>query len=137
MTGLLWTTGAVVESHVESWVGWYRELLRRPAPAASHRGSAFVSVDGMGRCILHVDIDAFLASVEQLRDPALLGRPVAVGTGVVASRSYEAKACGVTTAMPLRAIAPLVGFRDEFQLSRVFRQVAGHPPTALERPQRS
>lgn len=55
----------------------------------------------MDRRILHVDIDAFLASVEQLRDPTLLGRPVAVGTGVVASRSYEAKARGVHTAMPL------------------------------------
>ncbi|MFO0275765.1 MAG: DNA polymerase thumb domain-containing protein [Planctomycetota bacterium] len=55
----------------------------------------------MDRRILHVDIDAFLASVEQLRDPSLLGRPVAVGTGVVASRSYEAKARGVATAMPL------------------------------------
>ena len=43
----------------------------------------------------------------------------------------------LTTAMPLRAIAPLVGFRDEFQLSRVFRQVAGHAPTALARPQRT
>ena len=55
----------------------------------------------MERRILHVDIDAFLASVEQLRDPVLLGKPVAVGTGVVASRSYEAKARGVQTAMPL------------------------------------
>jgi DNA polymerase-4 len=53
------------------------------------------------RRILHVDIDAFLASVEQLRDPAVLGKPVAVGTGVVASRSYEAKRLGVETAMPL------------------------------------
>ena len=49
----------------------------------------------MERRILHVDIDAFLASVEQLRDPAVLGKPVAVGTGVVASRSYEAKRRGV------------------------------------------
>lgn len=55
----------------------------------------------MDRRILHVDIDAFLASVEQLRDPAVLGKPVAVGTGVVASRSYEAKRLGVETAMPL------------------------------------
>lgn len=55
----------------------------------------------MLRRILHVDIDAFLASVEQLRDPAVLGKPVAVGTGVVASSSYEAKRRGVATAMPL------------------------------------
>ena len=55
----------------------------------------------MDRRILHLDIDAFLASVEQLRDPALRGKPVVVGTGVVASRSYEAKARGVATAMPL------------------------------------
>jgi len=67
----------------------------------STRCSLSVRVVSMGRRILHVDIDAFLASVEQLRDPVLLGRPVAVGTGVVASRSYEAKARGVTTAMPL------------------------------------
>ena len=55
----------------------------------------------MLRRILHLDIDAFLASIEQLRDPSLCGRPVVVGTGVVASRSYEAKAAGVETAMPL------------------------------------
>ena len=56
----------------------------------------------MDRRILHVDIDAFLASIEQIRDPTLKGRPVVVGTGVVASRSYEAKARGVDTAMALR-----------------------------------
>ena len=55
----------------------------------------------MGRRILHVDIDAFLASVEQLRDPAVLGKPVAVGSGVVASGSYEAKRFGVATGMPI------------------------------------
>ena len=59
----------------------------------------------MERRILHLDIDAFLASVEQLRDPCLLGRPVAVGTGVVASRSYEAKRRGVSTGMPLHEAA--------------------------------
>ena len=51
-------------------------------------------------------------------------------------RVDRARVLLLTTAMPLRAIAPLVGFNDEFQLSRVFRQVAGHPPTALERPLR-
>ncbi|HEV3028418.1 MAG TPA: DNA polymerase IV [Planctomycetota bacterium] len=50
---------------------------------------------------MHIDVDAFFASVEQLRDPRLRNRPVAVGNGVVASPSYEARARGVTTAMPL------------------------------------
>ena len=51
--------------------------------------------------VMHIDVDAFFASVEQLRDPRLRNRPVAVGNGVVASPSYEARARGVTTAMPL------------------------------------
>ncbi len=50
--------------------------------------------------ILHADLDAFYASVEQLLDPTLRGRPVAVGPGVVLAASYEAKAFGVTAGMP-------------------------------------
>lgn len=56
----------------------------------------------MDRCILHVDIDAFFASVEQIRNPALRGKPVIVGSGVIASCSYEAREYGLYAGMPLR-----------------------------------
>src|SRR5262252_4312882 len=49
--------------------------------------------------VLHADADSFFASVEQRDDPTLRGRPVIVGGGVVLAASYEAKACGVHTAM--------------------------------------
>src|SRR5258707_1911305 len=50
----------------------------------------------------HVDVDAFVASVEQVLNPKLRGKPVLVGRGVVASASYEAKFRGVKTAMSFR-----------------------------------
>jgi DNA polymerase-4 len=53
------------------------------------------------RAVLHLDADAFFASVEQRDDPKLRGRPVAVGTGVVASCSYESRRWGVRTGMSL------------------------------------
>jgi DNA polymerase-4 len=52
--------------------------------------------------IAHVDIDAFFASVEQVRNPRLAGKPVIVGNGVVASCSYEARKFGCRAAMSLR-----------------------------------
>jgi DNA polymerase IV len=49
--------------------------------------------------ILHADLDAFYASVEQLLEPSLRGKPIAVGGGVVLAASYEAKAFGVSSGM--------------------------------------
>ena len=84
------------------------------------------------RKIIHVDMDAFYASVEQRDNPALQGCPVAVGyaakRGVVAAASYEARAFGVRSAMPsstaLRKCPDLVFVPPRFEIYRtVSRQI--------------
>src|SRR5436305_12262222 len=69
--------------------------------------------------ILHLDLDAFFASVEQRDDPKLRNRPVAVGTGVAASCSYEARRYGVHTGMRLaearRLCRELIVLPGEYQ----------------------
>jgi DNA polymerase IV len=88
--------------------------------------------EGRTRKIIHIDMDAFYASVEQRDDPALKGRPVAVGhpakRGVVAAASYEARRFGVRSAMPsttaMRKCAELVFVAPRFDVYRaVSRQI--------------
>ena len=84
------------------------------------------------RKIIHVDMDAFYASVEQRDDPGAPGKPVAVGhgaqRGVVAAASYEARAFGVRSAMPsvtaMRQCPELVFVPPRFDVYRaVSRQI--------------
>jgi DNA polymerase-4 len=90
--------------------------------------------------ILHLDIDAFFAAIEQLRDPRLRGRPVIVGAGVIASCSYEARRHGCKAGMTLaqaRRLCPDAVFLDgHAQIYRCFAErlfeVAGRYAPSME-----
>ena len=71
------------------------------AGIAGMAGPAGAGHPGDDRTVLHVDIDAFFAAIEQQRDPRLKGKPVIVGAGVIASCSYEARRFGLKAGMPL------------------------------------
>jgi DNA polymerase-4 len=82
---------------------------------AGPAGEAVGALVGDERTVLHVDLDAFFASVEQLRYPQLRGKPVIVGNGVIASCSYEARRYGCYAGQPLseaRRVCPGVVILD-------------------------
>src|SRR3972149_1606908 len=99
------------------------------------------------RRILHLDMDAFFASVELLRRPDLKGKPVIVGgrgdptrRGVVTTATYEARAFGIRSGMPLRTAARLcpgavylpTDFAEYSRWSRRFKAVMKSVPALFE-----
>lgn len=118
-----------------------RLRVGRIVPPCYHGG--MIGADD--RKILHLDADAFYASVEQRDDPSLKGRPVVVGgassRGVVAAASYEARRYGIRSAMPMRQAMQrcrgLVVVRPRFDVyravSRQFHEVF-HEHTDLVEP---
>src|SRR5215467_8167690 len=95
------------------------------------RAESFSGEAGRPSKIIHIDMDAFYASVEQRDNPDLRGKPVAVGgsreRGVVAAASYEARKFGVRSAMPSvtakRQCPELIFVKPRFE---VYKEISGH-----------
>ena len=100
---------AAVQGGDAAEVSW-AEDREEASPGSSSQGKGTSAMVDSGlsyeRAVLHLDLDSFFISVERLRDSSLTGRPLIVGgragRGVVASCSYEARAFGVRSAMPMR-----------------------------------
>src|SRR4051812_15734622 len=115
------------------------------SPLSSNICSTRVAIVVVRATILHADLDAFYASVEQLLDPSLRGRPIAVGGGphggVVLAASYEAKVRGVSGGMPgwrARQLCPEIAFvRGHFhryqELADEVMDILGGVTPAVER----
>ncbi len=103
------TENPSVESAPATGIGTHGDLQ----VAGQHPPGLADADSAARRWVLHIDMDAFFASVEQLTRPTLRGRPVLVGgtggRGVVAGASYEARVYGARSAMPMHQARRLVG----------------------------